>query len=250
MWPKKKNLFGVDLSLTDYDQVVRYALLASRERQSAIIDFMPVHGLVTAATNREHRQRMNAFDIVAPDGQPVRWALNRFYKSDITDRVYGPQLMQRLCEAAQYQDVSIYLYGSTEQVVEKLREVLHKRYPRLKIAGWESPPFRPLTAQEDAEMIQRINQSGAGLVFIGLGCPRQEQFAYEHRESIQGVQLCVGAAFNFIAGLKKSTPPWMQKRGLEWVFRLCQEPRRLLKRYLVTNSLFSLFVVRRMILGR
>lgn len=250
MWPTKHNLFGVDISETDYEQVVRCSLDAARRRDGGIIDFMPVHGVVTAATNRAFRQCMNSFNIVAPDGQPVRWALNRFHRTTLTDRVYGPELMQRLCQAAQDEQISIYLYGSTAPVLDKLCQELRGRYPRLVIAGCESPPFRPLTPEEDAAVIERINDSGAGLVFIGLGCPRQEQFAWEHRESIQGVQLCVGAAFDFIAGMKKTAPSWMQKRGLEWVFRLWCEPRRLLRRYLVTNSLFSLFVMRRMILGR
>ncbi len=249
-WPTKHNLFGVEVCATSYRQVVRCAIEAGKQKRPCLIDFMPVHGLVTAATRPKHRRRMNDFDIVAPDGHPVRWALNRFYRTELTDRVYGPELVQRLCDAAQDEQVSIYLYGSTPDVLDKLRETLLRRYPRLKIAGWESPPFRELTEDEDAAVVRRINDSGAGLVFIGLGCPRQGQFAWSHRRSIQAVQLCVGAAFDFIAGCKKTAPSWMQRRGLEWLFRLCQEPRRLFRRYLVTNTIFSLFVVRRMVLGR
>jgi exopolysaccharide biosynthesis WecB/TagA/CpsF family protein len=192
---------------------------------------------------------MNAFDIIAPDGQPVRWALNKFHKANLNDRVYGPELTIRLCGAAAEAGVPIYLYGSSPEVIELLSTNLIAKYPTLQIVGKESPPFRALTPEEDLEVIDRINASGAGLVFLGTGCPKQELFAYNHRESIKGVQLCVGAAFDFHAGKKKIAPAWMQKRGLEWLYRLCSEPRRLWKRYFVTNSIFVLLVLRELFRG-
>jgi exopolysaccharide biosynthesis WecB/TagA/CpsF family protein len=134
--------------------------------------------------------------------------------------------------------VSVYLYGGSPAVTEKLRRNLLDRLPGLEIAGYEAPPFRPLTPQEDDQVIQRINESGAGIVFIGLGCPKQDLFAYEHRERIRAVQVCVGAAFDFHAGVKPMAPGWMQRRGLEWLYRLLQEPRRLWRRYLVANTVF------------
>lgn len=248
-FPVKRDLFGVGVSVTHYDEVVDTLIAAAKRSESALADFMPVHGLVTAATDSTWRAQLNDFDIVAPDGQPVRWALNRFHKARLSDRVYGPELTRRLCVAAGKQGVSIYLYGSTPQVIDKLNVELPRQCPGLVIAGSESPPFRPLTDEEDAAMVERINASGAGLLFIGLGCPRQEQFAWAHRDRIKAVQLCVGAAFDFHAGMKPMAPAWMQKRGLEWVFRLASEPRRLARRYFVTNTLFSLFVLRRMTLG-
>jgi exopolysaccharide biosynthesis WecB/TagA/CpsF family protein len=175
---------------------------------------------------------------VAPDGQPVRWALNHFHQARLADRVYGPELMLRLCARAEQEQVGIYLYGSRLYVLERLSGKLLRRFPRLRIAGYESPPFRALTEKEDRETVSRINSSGAGLIFIGLGCPKQEHFAYDHRDSIRGVQLCVGAAFDFHAGSKRMAPAWMQRHGLEWAFRLMSEPKRLWKRYLCTNSLF------------
>jgi exopolysaccharide biosynthesis WecB/TagA/CpsF family protein len=129
-------------------------------------------------------------------------------------------------------------------VIASLQSNLRQRFPALKIVGAESPPFRPLTEIEDRQMVHRINQSGAGFVFIGLGCPRQVAFAAEHRHSIHAVQICVGAAFDFLAGAKKMAPPWMQRRGLEWLFRLTQEPARLWRRYLVANTIFILLVAR------
>jgi exopolysaccharide biosynthesis WecB/TagA/CpsF family protein len=152
--------------------------------------------------------------------------------------------MLRLCARAEAEQIGIYLYGSQPHVLERLSENLRQRFPKLRIAGQESPPFRPLTEEEDRETVNRINSSGAGLIFIGLGCPKQEHFAYDHRESIQGVQLCVGAAFDFHAGCKRMAPAWMQRRGLEWAFRLMTEPGRLWQRYLRTNSLFVYKMIR------
>ena len=184
------------------------------------------------------RETINALDLVAPDGQPVRWAMNYFHKAGLKDRVYGPELTRRLCGAAAERGVSIYLYGSTPEVIEKLSANLVAMFPKLKIAGSESPPFRPLTPEEDAAVVRRINDSGAGLLFIGLAAPKQEVFAYQHRDTIVAVQVCVGAAFDFHASVKSTGPAWMQKRGMEWVYRLCKEPGRLWKRYLVTNSVY------------
>ena len=249
-WPVKHDLFGVCVSATDYDEVVDKTIAAAKAGQSALIDFMPVHGLIPAVQDPAHLNRLNQFDIVAPDGQPVRWAMNYFYRASLRDRVYGPELTWRLCEAAAKNGVSIYLFGSTNQVLEKLQKRLMGAFPALKIAGAESPPFRPLTPQEDKAAVERINASGAGLLFLGTGSPRQEVFAFEHRASIRPVQLCVGAAFDFHAGTKKIAPSWMQRRGLEWLFRLTQEPRRLWKRYLVMNTTYVLLVLREIVFPR
>lgn len=242
--PRKCDIFRVNVSATKYEEVVRYAIDCAKRGASALLDFMPVHGLVMGARDEQFRAVLNDFDVVAPDGQPVRWALNKFHGANLSDRVYGPELMIRLCRAAADEGVGIYLYGSTTDVLKKLSAKLLSTYPSLKIVGTESPPFRALTAEEDAATVARINASGAGLVFIGIGCPRQEAFAVAHRASIKAVQLCVGAAFDFHAGTKTMAPAWMQKRGLEWLYRLTQEPGRLWKRYFVNNSLFMLYAAR------
>ena len=236
--PPKHNLFGVNVSETSYNEATDLIMQAARERRSMLVDHMPVHGLIEASQDPSLNEKMNHFDIVAPDGHPVRWVLNRFYKTDLSDRVYGPELMLRLCRQAEREGVSIYLYGSQPGVLESLQQNLIRKFPNLCIAGSESPPFRPLTPEEDQAAVDRINHSGAGLVFLGLGCPKQEHFAYDHRRQIIGVQLCVGAAFDFHAGLKNMAPAWMQRNGLEWAFRLMTEPARLWQRYLRTNSIF------------
>ena len=248
--PRRHDVFGVRVSATSYAEVIAWCIDRARQSKGGIIDLMPVHGLISAVRDPQYGAKMNAFDIIAPDGQPVRWALNHFHKANLTDRVYGPELTIRLCGAAADAGVSIYLYGSSPEVIELLSKNLLEKYPKLIIAGKESPPFRPLTPAEDKEVIDRINNSGAKLVFLGTGCPKQELFAYDHRHSIQGVQLCVGAAFDFHAGKKQIAPAWMQKRGLEWLFRLCSEPNRLWKRYFVTNSIFVMLVLREMLRGK
>ena len=248
-WPFKKDLLGVEISVTDYDELCRLFITAAQQREPALASFLPVHGVVTAAMDPAYRHRINSFDVIAPDGQPVRWALNWLHNAQLPDRVSGPELMLKLCDHAAREGVGIYLYGSTGDTLDNLRANLEALYPNLQIVGTESPPFRQLTQNENDAAIDRINASGAGLVFIGLGLPRQDFFAYNNRHRINAVQLCVGAAFDFHAGKKKLAPPWMQKSGLEWTYRLIQEPRRLWKRYLVTNTMFVYLMTKRLLRG-
>lgn len=249
-WPRKYELFGLGISAATYEEAEQAVLDAARQRLGGIVTHFSVHGVATAALDPEYRSKINQFDMVAADGQPVRWALNRFHGAGLCDRLYGPELMLRLCRAAARDEIGVYLYGSSPEVLEKLRSNLLRRFPGLRLVGCESPPFRPLTRQEKAATVARINASGAGLLFIGLGCPRQDLFAYEQRRVIKAVQLCVGAAFDFHAGTKRMAPQWMQKRGLEWLFRMCQEPARLSRRYLHANTIFLFLVGRRIVLGR
>ena len=246
----RREVFGVQVTAAGPEAVVDQIMAWAHRRQSAAVDFMPVHGLMVAARDPEHRERMNGFDLVACDGQPVRWALNRFHDAGLEQRVYGPTTMLTVCERCAAEGVGIYLYGGRPEVLEALTHRLVDALPALRIVGAESPPFRPLTPEEDRKVVKRINASGAGVIFLGLGCPRQEVFAAEHRAALAGVQLCVGAAFDFHAGAVKQAPGWMQRRGLEWLYRLSREPGRLWKRYLVTNSLFVAYFLRRQLRGR
>lgn len=237
--PVKYDLFGVQVSATSYDEVVDFVARAGRNRQSAILSFHAVHALVSSSDDEELKRRVNTFDVVAPDGHPVRWALNWVHGTSLTDRVYGPETMLRVCECAAAERLPIYLYGGAdESVLQTLAQNLTARFPGLVVAGAESPPFRPLTTDEDAATCQRIEQTGARILFIGLGCPKQDHFAFEHKNRLGVVQLCVGAAFDFHAGKKRMAPAWMQRHGLEWVFRLGSEPGRLWRRYLATNTRF------------
>ncbi len=237
-WPDKRNLFGVEISTTNYDEAVDAIIESAQQQVPAVASFNAVHSLISASCDPQLRERLNPFQLAAPDGQPVRWALNLLHRAGLRDPVCGPDLMARLCCRAAEEGVPIYLYGGSPDVIRKLCSNLQAMYPGLQIARAESPPFRSLTAEEDDEMVRRINDSKAGILFIGLGCPKQEHFAYEHRHRIRAVQVCVGAAFDFHAGNKARAPRWMRRIGLEWLFRLCAEPRRLWRRYLVTNTIF------------
>ncbi len=243
-WPRKVDVLGVGVSVTDYHAATEVIVDAARRRLSAVVACQAVHAVVTAAADEDLLRKVNSFELVTPDGQPVRWSMNLLHKTGLKERVYGPELMLRVCQAAAAAGVSIYLYGGSDEVCSTLRRDLPRRFPGLVIAGAESPPFRPLTDAETSAMIERINQSGAGIVFIGLGCPKQDHFGHAHRDRLRAVQMLVGAAFDFHAGAKKMAPHWMQQRGLEWLYRLAQEPRRLWRRYLVTNSLFVAGLVR------
>ena len=237
-WPKKYDVLGVQVSATDYGELADIAIEAAQRHEPTIISHHAVHAIVTSSQDKALLGKVNAFHSVTPDGQPVRWALRMLYGIQLPDRVYGPEFMARLCAIAAEKGVSIYLYGSMPEVLEKLQSNLQEKFPGIKIAGTESPPYRKLSEDEKVSVIARINSSGAGIVFIGLGCPKQDHAAFDFKDRIRAVQVCVGAAFDFHAGTKKSAPEWMQDHGMEWVFRLFQEPRRLWKRYAVTNSVF------------
>jgi exopolysaccharide biosynthesis WecB/TagA/CpsF family protein len=236
--------------VTDYDEATAAILQAAAQRTPGVVSCHAVHALVTASGDPSLRDKVNTFDMVTADGQPVRWALNLLHGTRLADRTYGPELMLRLCRGAAEAGIPVYLYGGTPDVAERIRANLSRLFPKLIIAGCEAPPFRPLSPEEDRAVVERMNQSGAGMVFIGLGCPKQDLFAYAHRDSIRAVQVCVGAAFDFHAGVKKMAPGWMQRRGLEWLYRLSQEPGRLWRRYLVTNSLFLTRLVMALARGR
>ena len=237
-WPRKYNILGIYVSATTYDEALEAVICAAKARKSVCVSHLAVHGLVTGSQDRGMREILNEFEVVAPDGMPVRLALNILYKTQLPDRVYGPEFTLRVCERAAADGISVYLYGSHPHVVKALYENLLERYPKLSIVGYEPSIFHPLTESEDKDLVNRINESGAGVVFLGLGCPLQERFAYEHKGKIEAVQIGVGAVFDFLSGEKKMAPKWMQRHALEWLFRLSQEPQRLWRRYLVTNTIF------------
>ena len=219
-------------------------IAAARRREPLLVTALAVHGVVEARSRADVGRAIAAFDLVTPDGQPVRMALNLLHRAGLADRVYGPTLMLRICQAAAAQGIPVYLYGSTARVVGDLAAALAAANPGLVVAGAEPSLFRPLTAAESAELGARIRASGAGIVFVGLGCPRQELFAFQHRDILGLPQVCVGAAFDFHSGNKRQAPRWMQDHALEWLFRLLQEPRRLLRRYAVTNTVFLVALAR------
>lgn len=238
----KRNVIGILIDAVDYEASVDYIFRAARERRGAAISALAVHGVMTGVLDPIHKFRLNHFDLLVPDGQPVRWVLNLLHRTKLADRVYGPNLTLKVCERAAAEGESIYLYGSTPEILSALRKSLAERFPGIRIAGSEPSKFRRLTAAEKTQLAARIVESGASITLVGLGCPRQESFAYEFRDALSMPIMAVGAAFPFIAGHVAQAPGWMQDRGLEWLFRLWAEPRRLWRRYLYLNPAY-LFLV-------
>ncbi len=198
---------------THYGEAAGVILEAARQGQSAVVSCHSVHALITSSRDAGMAARVNTFEMITPDGQPVRWALNLLHHAKLRKRVYGPELMLRVCRGAAAAGIPIYLYGGRPGVTEMLVSRLCAMFPRLEDRRAETPPFTALTREEDEAVIERINSSGARVVFIGLGTPKQDVFAHEHRERIRTVQMCVGAAFDFHAGVKRMAPPWMQRCG-------------------------------------
>jgi exopolysaccharide biosynthesis WecB/TagA/CpsF family protein len=231
----KFSVLGVLVDSTSYAEATDAVLTAAREGRPFALTALAVHGVMTGVQDHAHNARLNAFDLVTPDGQPVRWALNSLYNAGLTDRVYGPTLTLRVLERAAAEGLPVYLYGSTEQTLERLVARLQERYPALKIAGREASKFRAAQPGEAEEIAARISGSGARIVLVGLGCPRQETFTYAMRSRLPMPLLAVGAAFDYHAGSLREPPAWMQRRGLEWLWRLGMEPSRLWRRYLLLN---------------
>ncbi|MFG1607155.1 WecB/TagA/CpsF family glycosyltransferase [Actinoplanes sp. NPDC049265] len=231
----KGNVLGVLVDIVDYDAATARILRAARDRRPYAVTALAVHGVMTGVQDPAHNARLNSFDLVTPDGQPVRGALNVLHHAGLTDRVYGPELTLRVLREAAAEGLPVYLYGSTEPVLARLVPALEEMFPALKIAGVEASKFRKSQPGEPAEIAERIKASGARIVLVGLGCPRQEIFTYAMRPLLDMPLLAVGAAFDYHAGLLKNPPAWMQKYALEWLWRLGLEPKRLWKRYVLLN---------------
>ena len=238
----KHSVLGVQVDALDYEAATAKILSAAREGRGFAATALAVHGVMTGVGGNSHRYRLNNLDLVTPDGQPVRWALNLLYGTQLTDRVYGPKLTLQLCAAAAAEELPVFFYGSTPEVLSRLTENLKRRYPGLTVAGSAPSKFRTTTSEEKEEIARHIRGSGAKIVFVGLGCPRQEVFAYEYRESLGVPVVAVGAAFDYHAGLLREPPMWVQRNGLQWLYRLTQTPRRRWKRYLLLNTSFSLLL--------
>lgn len=215
-------------------------------RASRYVCICNVHSVVTTTTDVEFKIAVNNADMATPDGAPIAWALRRFgYPSQ--ERINGPDLMMKYLAEAERLEQKVFFYGSAETTLARLCVALRGQFPRLQIGGTYSPPFRPLSREEDEAVVDMINRSGANVVFVGLGCPKQEKWMADHRGRIDAVMIGVGAAFDYHAGVIKRAPLWWQRNGLEWLYRLGSEPRRLFKRYMVTNTLFVIGFLRQFV---
>jgi N-acetylglucosaminyldiphosphoundecaprenol N-acetyl-beta-D-mannosaminyltransferase len=234
----KRNVLGVYVDAVDYTTAVDRIMVAVHERRPYAVTALAVHGVMTGVQDPAHNARLNSFDLVTPDGQPVRWALNLLHGAGLTDRVYGPTLTLKVVERCAAEGLPVYLYGSTQPTLDRLVPALERMFPALKLAGVEASKFRSNQPGEDAEIAERIRSSGARVVLVGLGCPRQEIWTYAMRPLLDMPMLAVGAAFDYHAGLLKNPPAWMQRYALEWLWRLGLEPKRLWKRYVLLNPAY------------
>lgn len=240
-------VLGTPIDVLAWPDLLRRLMLWADRKESRYVCICNAHSVVTARSDTGFAAALANADLATADGAPVAWMLRRQgYRTQ--ERISGPDLMWRYCEVAAQRDAAVYLYGSTPQTLALLRTRLELAFPGLPIAGAESPPFRPLTPEEDEAVVQRINASGAGVVWVSLGCPKQELWMAAHRGRVAAVMIGVGAAFDFHAGRLARAPRWMQHHGLEWLHRLVSEPRRLWRRYLVTNTLFVLGALRQLLL--
>jgi N-acetylglucosaminyldiphosphoundecaprenol N-acetyl-beta-D-mannosaminyltransferase len=235
----KRNLLGVLVDAIDYQTVVATIMSAACAKRPLAVSALAVHGVMTGWSDPAQRQLLNRFDVLAPDGQPVRWGLNLLYGTDLRSTVRGTDLTLRVLEAAAEEGLPVFFYGSTPEVLETLVSNVRNRFPRLLVAGAEASKFRTIADNERDAIVGRIRSSGARLVFVGLGCPRQEVFAYELQAHLSMPLIAVGAAFDYLAGALRQPPQCVQRVGLEWLWRLASEPRRLWRRYLLLNPLYA-----------
>lgn len=232
------KVLGVNVSRVDYDAAVASIISAAQAQRSFGATALAVHGVMEAHRDSAFRETLNRLDLVTPDGQPVRWAMNLLGARELKDRVYGPTLMLKVCEQAAANKLPIFLYGSTQPVLDRLSRNLSARFPDLIIAGQQADRFRDALPAEDEADTRTINRSGARIVLVGRGCPRQEKWVAAHLGRIPAAMIAVGAAFDFHAGTLPQAPKLLQDYGLEWLFRLLNEPKRLWRRYLILNPLF------------
>jgi bacterial polymer biosynthesis proteins, WecB/TagA/CpsF family len=243
--PPRVDVLGVGVSAIDMALAVETvdAWIAAGERRYVCVT--GVHGIMESQRDPELRAIHNAAGLVTPDGMPLVWlARGAGFRS--VDRVYGPDLMLASCEASVARHYRHFLYGGAPGVADRLAERLRARFPGLQIVGTYSPPFRPHITLEDDAVLRDINAAGPDIVWVGLSTPKQEWWMHAHRSHLTAsVLIGVGAAFDFHAGVKRQAPRWVQRSGLEWLFRLSQEPRRLWRRYSRNNTRFLLELLRR-----
>ena len=241
--PFTNRILGVNIAVTNMQDTIELILSQIDELKGKFICLSNVHTTVMSDQDEEYKKIQNAAFLALPDGSPLA-LLQRLRGYKGAEQVAGPDLMPALWKATENTGISHYFYGSRQETIDALKRELLKKYPRLAIAGMEAPPFRPLTEEEDREAVRKINESGAQIVWVGLGAPKQERCMYEHRSSVNALMLGVGAGFDFHAGTVKRAPAWMRNHYLEWLYRLTQDPKRLWKRYVETNGKFILLSIK------
>ena len=239
---KEESILGVNIAVTNMDEVVNFIYDNIDNLKGKYICVSNVHTTVMSYENEEYKNVQNSAILRLPDGKPLSSVQRkRGYRN--AERVTGPDLMERIFKDSN-EKITNYFYGSTEETLNILESKLKDKYPNLKVSGFYSPPFKALTKEEDEKIIKMLNDSGANIVWVGLGAPKQENWMYEHMNKVNALMIGVGAGFDYHAENIKRAPKWMQKCSLEWLYRLLQDPKRLFKRYMKTNFKFIKLVSR------
>jgi N-acetylglucosaminyldiphosphoundecaprenol N-acetyl-beta-D-mannosaminyltransferase len=248
---RRRKVLGTEVTVCDYESSTAAIMYwAKLDEGTYTTCHVNSHGVVYSLSDPAHQEATNQCDLVTPDGSPIVKRLQQLGES-LNDRVYGPDLMEMVCREAAEAGIPIGLYGGRSEVLDALAAALRRRYPKIEIAYQYSPPFRPLTPEEKLAEDEEMKSSGARIFFIGLGCPKQELYVHEKKtRGVPGVFMAIGAAIDINSGLQKKCPKWMQRHGLEFLFRLMQNPRRLWKRYAKYPILFILLSTRESMLNR
>lgn len=232
------KVINMKVAITTLDNTLEQVEALAIKKKGSYVCVSNVHMCMEVFDSQEFEQVVNSADLVIPDGKPLSWA-QKLLGHRTAEQVRGQDIMNALCAASGEKSLNIGFYGgSSEELLNKVKSKLVESYPDINITYACSPPFRPLTPEEDTEVVTAINDAEVNVLFVGIGCPKQERWMAEHKGNLNCVMLGVGAAYDFIAGEKKHAPRWMQKIGMEWMFRLCSEPKRLWKRYFSTNPRF------------
>ena len=240
---QRKKLLGININLGTYSYFISTLIEKAKEKKSYYVCVANVHMLSEAHYSEQYTNIINAADLVTPDGKPLTWALKFLYGIK-QDRVAGMDLLPDLLKESAMNNISVAFYGGTQIMLAKTKDHIEQNFPGLHIAAMYSPPFRPLTKDEDDTVVEIFRNSGAALIFIVLGCPKQEKWMASMKDRIGAVMIGIGGALPVFVGIQKRAPRWMQNAGLEWFYRLMQEPGRLFKRYATTNSLFVYLVLK------
>jgi N-acetylglucosaminyldiphosphoundecaprenol N-acetyl-beta-D-mannosaminyltransferase len=234
---ERQQIINFGISTGKYATFISHILSLAKQRASSNVCVANVHMFIEAYHDKNFIEIINAADVVTPDGIPLAWSL-RLLHGIKQDRVAGMDLLPDLLQQLRLQNLPVYFYGGSVNLLQKTEIYINEKYPGLRVAGVYSPPFRQLTLDEVDDVVKRINHSGACVVFVVLGCPKQEKWMAQMKGRINAVMIGIGGALPVMVGVQKRAPKWMQRSGLEWAFRLAQEPGRLFKRYAITNSLF------------
>ena len=240
---EKLNLLSLSISTGSYKDITDNILSLAKTKTSSYTCVANVHMLVEAHKDKTFARVVNNADVVTPDGKPITWGIKLMHHLEQA-RVAGMDLLPSLLAGARENSVPVYFLGGTERMLERTRIYAEMNCPDLKIAGMYSPPFRSLSNEEEEDIVQHINASGAGLVMVAMGCPKQEKWMAAMKGRIHASMIGIGGALPVMIGQQKRAPKWMQNAGLEWAYRLGQEPRRLFKRYAVTNTIFIWLLMR------